>query len=102
MNAVIQSAETRFAAEYFRATVRLVDRAPGAGTPEQVGDGVPPAQLAPATELHGDILFQGQRFQRLGVACMRGPNGRTAPARVPQSLVHALEPYTHRLIRAGS
>ncbi len=30
---------------------------------------------------------------RQRVACMRGPNGRTTPARVPQSLSRALEPY---------
>jgi enediyne biosynthesis thioesterase len=30
---------------------------------------------------------------RQRVACMRGPNTRTAPARVPESLVRALEPY---------
>jgi enediyne biosynthesis thioesterase len=27
------------------------------------------------------------------VACMRGPNTRTAPARVPEALVRALRPY---------
>ncbi|MEU4578860.1 MULTISPECIES: acyl-CoA thioesterase [Nonomuraea] len=30
---------------------------------------------------------------RQRVACMRGPNTRTAPARVPEALVRALEPY---------
>ncbi|GAA1270086.1 acyl-CoA thioesterase [Sphaerisporangium rubeum] len=30
---------------------------------------------------------------RQRVACMRGPNTRTVPARVPESLVAALEPY---------
>ncbi|WP_169944075.1 thioesterase family protein [Microbispora sp. H11081] len=30
---------------------------------------------------------------RQRVACMRGPNTRTAPARVPDALVRALEPY---------
>jgi enediyne core biosynthesis thioesterase len=30
---------------------------------------------------------------RQRVACMRGPNNRTAPARVPESLVAALAPY---------
>ncbi|MBG0829062.1 acyl-CoA thioesterase [Planomonospora sp. ID67723] len=30
---------------------------------------------------------------RQRVACMRGPNTRTSPARVPESLVRALEPY---------
>ena len=31
---------------------------------------------------------------RQRVACMRGPNARTVPARVPESLVRALAPYT--------
>ncbi|MCF6474901.1 acyl-CoA thioesterase [Nonomuraea sp. MG754425] len=31
---------------------------------------------------------------RQRVACMRGPNTRTAPARVPEALVRALEPYS--------
>jgi enediyne core biosynthesis thioesterase len=31
---------------------------------------------------------------RQRVACMRGPNGRTAPTRVPEPLVRALEPYS--------
>jgi enediyne core biosynthesis thioesterase len=30
---------------------------------------------------------------RQRVACMRGPNTRTAPARVPEPLIRALEPY---------
>lgn len=34
------------------------------------------------------------------VACMRGPNTRTAPSRVPEALVRALEPYTHQLAKA--
>jgi enediyne biosynthesis thioesterase len=33
------------------------------------------------------------------VACMRGPNTATVPARVPDALVRALEPYTHQLAR---
>jgi enediyne biosynthesis thioesterase len=32
------------------------------------------------------------------VACMRGPNTRTVPARVPDALLRALEPYS--LVRA--
>lgn len=36
---------------------------------------------------------------RQRVACMRGPNARTVPARVPEHLVRALEPYAPR---AGS
>jgi len=31
------------------------------------------------------------------VACMRGPNTRTVPARVPESLARALEPYSANL-----
>jgi len=33
---------------------------------------------------------------RQRVACMRGPNTRTVPARVPDSLVRALEPYAQK------
>jgi enediyne biosynthesis thioesterase len=36
------------------------------------------------------------------VACMRGPNTRTVPARVPQPLVRALEPYTLEMARSRS
>ena len=36
------------------------------------------------------------------VACMRGPNTRTVPTRVPEPLVRALEPYTHQLVKARS
>lgn len=36
---------------------------------------------------------------RQRVACMRGPNARTVPTRVPESLVRALAPYT-TLLRA--
>jgi enediyne biosynthesis thioesterase len=39
----------------------------------------------------GEILVARGR-QR--IACMRGPNGATAPTRVPEALVRALEPYT--------
>jgi enediyne core biosynthesis thioesterase len=35
---------------------------------------------------------------RQRVACMRGPSGHTSPARVPESLVRALEPY---VLQAG-
>jgi len=37
---------------------------------------------------------------RQRVACMRGPNTRTAPARVPESLARALAPYAP-LVRAA-
>ena len=39
----------------------------------------------------GDEHLVARGRQR--VACMRGPNGRTAPARVPESLARALAPY---------
>lgn len=39
----------------------------------------------------GEVLVARGR-QR--VACMRGPNTRTVPARVPEALVQALAPYT--------
>ncbi|GAA4195423.1 acyl-CoA thioesterase [Microbispora amethystogenes] len=32
---------------------------------------------------------------RQRVACMRGPNSRTVPSRVPESLTRALDPYAH-------
>jgi enediyne core biosynthesis thioesterase len=34
---------------------------------------------------------------RQRIACMRGPNTKTVPARVPDSLVRALAPYTAQL-----
>ena len=34
------------------------------------------------------------------VACMRGPNTRTVPTRVPEPLVRALSPYTHQMVQA--
>ncbi|MEV4490580.1 acyl-CoA thioesterase [Micromonospora coxensis] len=42
----------------------------------------------------GDVLVARGR-QR--VACMRGPNNRTSPARVPESLARALAPYRARV-----
>ena len=36
------------------------------------------------------------------VACMRGPNTRTEPCRVPEALQRALEPYTHQLTKVRS
>jgi enediyne core biosynthesis thioesterase len=39
----------------------------------------------------GEVLLVARGRQR--VACMSGPNGRTAPTRVPESLVRSLHPY---------
>ena len=66
MAVVIQSAETGFAAEHFRATLRYpADTSVPDGPPDQVGDALPMVPLEPAKELYGDTLFQGERFQRL-------------------------------------
>jgi enediyne biosynthesis thioesterase len=45
----------------------------------------------------GSQILAARGSQR--VACMRGPNTRTVPARVPESLVRALRPY-QGLVRA--
>jgi enediyne polyketide synthase len=68
VDAVIYSEETGFAAEHFRARLRLStgsDRKLPAGPPDQVADGTPAVPLDPATDLYGPVLFQGGRFQRL-------------------------------------
>lgn len=49
-------------------------------------------RLDPAGEL---LIARGS--QR--VACMRGPNTRTVPARVPEALQRALEPYQLAAVR---
>ncbi|MEV4476637.1 MULTISPECIES: acyl-CoA thioesterase [Nonomuraea] len=43
---------------------------------------------------HSDGIDKLVARGRQRVACMRGPNTRTVPARVPESLVKALQPYT--------
>ncbi|WP_433202021.1 type I polyketide synthase [Dactylosporangium sp. CS-047395] len=62
---VIRSAETSFAADHFRARLRLTGAVPPEGAPEQVDAGLPVVPLVPAEALYGDVLFQGPRFQRL-------------------------------------
>jgi enediyne polyketide synthase len=61
----IRSEETGYAAEHFRATLRFTGLPPAGGPPEQAADGLPAVPLDPATDLYGDTLFQGRRFQRL-------------------------------------
>lgn len=46
----------------------------------------------------GEVLVARGR-QR--VACMRGPNNRTVPARVPEALTAAMAPYTTQLRAAA-
>ncbi|MET8067826.1 SDR family NAD(P)-dependent oxidoreductase, partial [Micromonospora sp. NPDC005313] len=65
VDVVIQSEETAFAADHFRARLLRRDTGPAGGAPDQVGEGMPPVALDPAAELYGDVLFQGGRFQRL-------------------------------------
>ena len=61
----IRSAETGFGADHFRARLRFDDQPLPDGPPSQMPDGLPAVPLAPATDLYGDVLFQGARFQRL-------------------------------------
>ncbi|GIJ76546.1 enediyne polyketide synthase [Micromonospora phaseoli] len=62
---VIHSSETRFAAEHFRARLRYGTPVVPDGPPRPVPVDVPEVPLRPATELYGDLLFQGRRFQRV-------------------------------------
>jgi enediyne polyketide synthase len=65
VDVAVHSAETGFAAEHFRARLRL-DAAPvPEGPPDQVPDDLPVVPLRPEADLYGDTLFQGRRFQRL-------------------------------------
>ncbi|WP_117210191.1 acyl-CoA thioesterase [Allorhizocola rhizosphaerae] len=61
-------------------------------------------RLADLTQTQLEFTFDYWRLDAAGpetlvargrqrVACMRGPNGRTAPARIPEALVRALAPY---------
>ncbi|WP_433496309.1 type I polyketide synthase [Sphaerimonospora sp. CA-214678] len=61
----IRSAETGFDVEHFRARVRFTGGPVPDGPPAQVADGLAPVPLDPATEMYGDVLFQGPRFHRL-------------------------------------
>ncbi|NUP81451.1 MAG: SDR family NAD(P)-dependent oxidoreductase, partial [Nonomuraea sp.] len=61
----IRSQETGFDVDHFTAVLRLDGEAAPAGPPEQSGDELPPVALDPDTQLYGEVLFQGRRFQRL-------------------------------------
>ncbi|MEV4393064.1 SDR family NAD(P)-dependent oxidoreductase [Nonomuraea sp. NPDC049607] len=61
----IRSQETGFDVDHFTAVLRLDAGAAPAGPPEQAGDELPPVALDPDTQLYGEVLFQGRRFQRL-------------------------------------
>ncbi|MFC4048507.1 SDR family NAD(P)-dependent oxidoreductase [Actinomadura syzygii] len=71
VRAVIRSSETGFAAEHFRAVLRVpaeggarAEAVPD-GPPYAAGDELPGVPLDPATDLYSGLLFQGDRFQRL-------------------------------------
>ena len=61
----IRSQDTGFAVDHFRAVLRLTGENPPDGPPERSRDGLPPVALDPATEMYGDVLFQGKLFHRL-------------------------------------
>jgi enediyne polyketide synthase len=64
VDVVIRSADTAFSADHFRARVRLSrPDVPGEAGPSQAV--LPLVPVDPVTELYGDVLFQGKRFQRL-------------------------------------
>lgn len=61
----IRSQETGFDVDHFTAVLNLAGEPVPGGPPEQ-GDGdVPPVALDPATQMYGEMLFQGRRFHRL-------------------------------------
>ena len=65
VDVVIRSAETGYDVAHFQARLRRSAGPVPDGPPEQTADGLPPAALEPAVDLYGDLLFQGDRFQRL-------------------------------------
>jgi len=65
VDVVIRSSETGYAADHFRARLRLDGMPVPDGPPDQVSDELPAVSLRPETDLYGDTLFQGVRFQRL-------------------------------------
>ncbi|GGZ48954.1 polyketide synthase [Streptomyces inusitatus] len=65
VQAVIQSADTGFAAEHFRARLVLADGDELPEGPPEPTEGLPEVPLDPAAELYGTVLFQSGRFRRL-------------------------------------
>jgi enediyne polyketide synthase len=61
----VRSAETGFTADHFTARLRFGAQEIPAGPPEPATDGVP-VPLVAGRDLYGPVLFQGERFQRLG------------------------------------
>jgi enediyne polyketide synthase len=80
----IRAGDTGFAADHFRARLRFTGEGAPDGPPEQTSRDLPLVPLDPATELYGDVLFQGGRFHRL-----RGYH--TAAARYVDAEVAAID-----------
>ncbi|HKR48292.1 MAG TPA: SDR family NAD(P)-dependent oxidoreductase, partial [Pseudonocardiaceae bacterium] len=85
VDVVIRSAQTGFGADHFRARLRLgcpaVDD--GRAVRELAHPELPPVQVDPVTELYGEVLFQGKRFQR--VLAYRRASARRAIAELSTS-----------------
>ncbi|HEU5471194.1 MAG TPA: type I polyketide synthase [Actinophytocola sp.] len=80
---VIRSEETGFGADHFRATLRLPrPDLPAGADPGGVGE-LPPVPVDPTTELYGQVMFQGKRFQR--VLAYRRASARHAVAELSTS-----------------
>jgi len=62
---VIRSEDTGFSADHFRARVRLPRPALEDTGPDQDYDALPAVPVDPVSELYGEVLFQGKRFQQL-------------------------------------
>ncbi|MBB0243381.1 SDR family NAD(P)-dependent oxidoreductase, partial [Streptomyces alkaliphilus] len=65
VDVAIHAEETGFVAEHFRARLVYSGAPVPDGPPLQTAAGTPAVPLDPQSELYGDLLFQGPRFQRL-------------------------------------
>jgi enediyne polyketide synthase len=65
VDVAVRSAETEYAADHFRARLRYAAPPAAGDAPELSGSGAGAVDLDPATELYGDIMFQGERFRRV-------------------------------------
>jgi enediyne polyketide synthase len=65
VDVVIRSAETGYAADHFRATLRFPRPELVAEPGADQAHGLAAIPVDPAQELYGSVLFQGRRFQRL-------------------------------------
>lgn len=59
----IRTEQTGFATDHFAATLIIGDLKPGVRETLQLGE---PLAINPKTDLYGSLLFQGERFQRMG------------------------------------